>query len=84
MDVDASVNLSSTMTAQCSPIVGGEMEGGLRSVVGISETALGELADPKPIGSIVSRLDQIIHKVTAAFGSFVAALREVLDDRFWE
>jgi hypothetical protein len=57
---------------------------GLRSVVGISETAPGELADRKLAGSIASRLDQIANTVAAACESLVAALREVLDDRFWE
>jgi hypothetical protein len=58
-------------------------EDGLRSVLGISETALGELPDRKPTGSII-RLDQVANRVAAACESLVAALREVLDDRFWE
>jgi hypothetical protein len=56
----------------------------LRSVLGISETAQGEVPDRKPTGSIGSPLDQIAMKVAAACESLVAALREVLDDRFWE
>jgi hypothetical protein len=61
-----------------------EWEDGLRSVLGISETALGELPDRKPTGSIMIRLDQIANNVAAAYESLIAALREVLDDRFWE
>lgn len=61
-----------------------EMGGRLASVLGISETALGELPDRKPTGLIGSRLDQIVIKLTAAGKSVVATLREVLDDRFWE
>jgi hypothetical protein len=40
--------------------------------------------DRKLAGSIASRLDQIANAVAAACESLVAALREVLDDRFWE
>jgi hypothetical protein len=56
----------------------------LQTVLGISETALGEVPDHKPTGSIGSRLDQIANNVPAAWKSIVATLREVLDDRFWE
>jgi len=75
------------MTVQCSPL--GcvrrlKWEDGLRTVLGISETALGEIPDRKPTGSIGSRLHQIANNVPAAWKSIVATLREVLDDRFWE
>ena len=61
-----------------------EWEDGLQTVLGISETALGEVPDRKPTGSIGSRLHQIANNVPAAWKSIVATLREVLDDRFWE
>ena len=56
----------------------------MQTVLGISETALGEVPDHKPTGSIGSRLHQIANDVAAACESIVATLREVLDDRFWE
>ena len=56
----------------------------MRTVLGISETALGEIPDRKPTGSIGSRLHQIVNDVAATCASIVATLREVLDDRFWE
>ena len=56
----------------------------MQTVLGISETALGEVPDRKPTGSIGSRLHQIANNVPAAWKSIVATLREVLDDRFWE
>ena len=56
----------------------------MRTVLGISETALGEVPDRKPTGSIASRLHQIANDAAAACASIVAMLREVLDDRFWE
>ena len=56
----------------------------MRTVLGISETVLGEIPDRKPTGSIGSRLHQIANDVTAACASIVTTLREVLDDRFWE
>ena len=59
-------------------------EGGLRGLLDISETALVELSERQPTGSIVSRLDQIANKAAAGCTSIVAHLREVLDDRFWE
>ena len=61
-----------------------EMGGWLADCLGISETALGEVPDRKPTGSIASRLHQIANDVAAASASIVATLREVLDDRFWE
>jgi hypothetical protein len=61
-----------------------EWEDGLQTVLGISETALGEVPYHKPTGSIGSRLHQIANNVPAAWKSIVATLREVLDDRFWE
>jgi hypothetical protein len=82
-----SFNLSSTMTVQCSPLGCArrpKWEDGLQTVLGISETALGEVPDRKPTGSIGSRLHQIANNVPAAWKSIVATLREVLDDRFWE
>ena len=82
-----SFNLSSTMTVQCSPLGCArrlKWEDGLRTVLGISETALGEVPDRKPTGSIASRLHQIANDAAAACASIVAMLREVLDDRFWE
>ncbi len=56
----------------------------MRGALDISETALGEVPDRKPTGSIGSRLHQIANDVTAACASIVATVREVLDDRFWE
>ena len=56
----------------------------MRGLLDISETALVELSDRKPTGSIVSRLDQIANNAAARCASIVAHLREVLDDRFWE
>ena len=56
----------------------------MQTVLGISETALGEVPDHKPTGSIGSRLRQIANNVPAAWKSIVATVREVLDDRFWE
>jgi hypothetical protein len=75
------------MTVQCSPL--GclrrlKWEDGLRTVLGISETVLGEIPDRKPTGSIGSRLNQITNKVAAGCESLIATLREVLDDQFWE
>jgi hypothetical protein len=81
------LNLSSTMTVQCSPLGCArrlKWEDGLRTVLGISETVLDEIPDRKPTGSIGSRLHQIANDVAAACASIVATLREVLDDRFWE
>jgi hypothetical protein len=60
------------------------LEGGLRGLLDISETALVELSERQPTGSIVSRLDQIANKAATRCASIVAHLREVLDDRFWE
>ena len=59
-------------------------EGGLRAILDISETALGELSDRQPTGSIVSQLGQIANNAAARCASIVAHLREVLDDRLWE
>ena len=56
----------------------------MQTVLGISETVLGEIPDRKPTGSIGSRLHQIANDVAATCTSIVATLREVLDDRFWE
>jgi hypothetical protein len=56
----------------------------LRGVLDISETALDALSDRQSTGSIASRLDQITNNAAARCASIVAALREVLDDRFWE
>jgi hypothetical protein len=75
------------MTVQCFPLGWArrlKWEDGLRTVLGISETVLGEIPDRKPTGSIGSRLHQIANDVAAAWKSIVATLREVLDDRFWE
>ena len=75
------------MTVQCFPLGWArrlKWEDGLQTVLGISETALGEVPDRKPTGSIGSRLHQIANNVSAAWKSIVATVREVLDDRFWE
>jgi hypothetical protein len=56
----------------------------MRTVLGMTETALREFPAGRPLISTTSRLDDIASKVTRACASVAAAIREVLDDRFWE
>jgi hypothetical protein len=53
----------------------------MRIVSGMTETALTEFPAPRPVG--LSPLNHIADKVSRACASLAAAIREVLDDRFW-
>jgi hypothetical protein len=56
----------------------------LRSVIDLSNTALGDLQAGKLTDTVRRRLGQMANKLATACESLVTAVREVLDDRFWK
>jgi hypothetical protein len=54
----------------------------MRIVLAMTDTALTEFPARRPVRS--GPLNDLANKVSRAWASLAAAIREVLDDQFWE